>query len=207
MITAGPTREAIDPVRYLSNRSSGKMGYALAAAAVRHGRVTLISGPVALVAPRSVKLIGVETASQMARVMLLESRKADVVIQCAAVADHRPAHAAKHKVKKTGRPVSLKLVPTTDILFELGRRKKTGQVLVGFAAETRNLRKNALAKLRRKNLDFIVANPVGKKGAGFESDLNQAVLFGRNGFEKKFRRMTKVKLARKLLQVFLADRY
>ena len=204
LITAGPTREAIDPVRYLSNHSSGKMGYALAAAAAHLGKVLLISGPVALAAPRSARLIQVESSEEMARAVLGRFRKSDIIVQCAAVADYRPARAAKHKIKKTGRAVVMKLIPATDILLELGRRKTAGQVLVGFAAETRNLRKNALAKLRRKNLDFIVANPVGKKGAGFESDRNEAVVFGRNGFEKKFPRMPKAKLARKLLEIFLA---
>jgi len=203
LITAGPTREAIDPVRYLSNRSSGKMGYALAAAAARHGRVTLVSGPVALAAPRPAKLIRVVTAREMARAVLRESRNADVIIQCAAVADFKPARVPKHKIKKTGRALSLKLVPAVDILATLGRRKKRGQLLVGFAAETRGLRKNALAKLRHKNLDYIVANPVGRKGAGFDADANEALVIGSSGFEIRFPRMTKVRLARKLISIFL----
>jgi len=203
LITAGPTREALDPVRYFSNRSSGKMGYALAAAASRLGSVTLISGPVSLTPPRPVKIIRVETAKEMARAVLRKFRSSDVILQCAAVADYSPARAPKHKIKKTGTPLSIKMVPTLDILSVLGRRKKAGQLLIGFAAETHGLKKNALLKLRSKNLDFIVANPVGKKSSGLESDFNQAVVFGRGGFEKKFPRMTKAGLARKLLTLFL----
>jgi phosphopantothenoylcysteine decarboxylase / phosphopantothenate---cysteine ligase len=203
LITAGPTREAIDPVRFLSNRSSGKMGYALATAASQLGKVTLISGPVSLAKPRGVKIIQVESAAQMASAVFRVAPKADVIIQCAAVADYRPARSAKHKIKKSGRSLSLRLMPATDILAELGRKKKAGQILIGFAAETRQLRKNALSKLRRKKLDFIVANPVGKKGAGFDSDRNEAILFGRKGFEKKFPRQSKSKLAVKLIRLFL----
>jgi len=203
LITAGPTREYLDPVRYLSNRSSGKMGYALAAAAARFGRVTLVSGPVALAAPQSAKLIRVVTAGEMARAVLRESRNANVVIQCAAVADFKPARVPKHKIKKTGRALVLKLVPAFDILAALGRRKKRGQVLVGFAAETRGLRKSALAKLRRKNLDYIVANPVGRKGTGFDADTNEALVIGSSGFEIRFPGMTKARLARKLIPIFL----
>lgn len=205
LITAGPTREALDPVRYFSNRSSGKMGYALAAAACRLGQTTLISGPVTLAPPRSAKIIRVVTAREMARVTLQESRKADIILQCAAVADYSPARVSKQKIKKTGAGLSIKMIPTLDILSALGRNKKNGQLLVGFAAETNRLKKNALLKLRRKNLDFIVANPVDRKNSGFESDFNTAVVFGRKGFEKKFPRMSKTLLARKLLTLFVTQ--
>ncbi|MBI4411104.1 MAG: phosphopantothenoylcysteine decarboxylase, partial [Deltaproteobacteria bacterium] len=137
LITAGPTQEPVDPVRYLSNRSSGKMGYALAKAARAMGhRVLLISGPTSLAVPKGVKLLSITTASDMHRAVMRNFRTADVIIKVAAVADYRPAWTQSKKIKKTGKPLTLKLIPSPDILKELGRKKRKNQILVGFAAET-----------------------------------------------------------------------
>lgn len=203
LITAGPTREPLDPVRFLSNRSSGKMGYCLAAAAARRGRVTLVSGPVSIRPPRSVKLVRVETAAEMAKAVFSLRKKADVILQCAAVADYTPARVARHKIRKSPRAATVRLAPTTDILERLGKVKAPGQILVGFAAETRQLKQNALRKLRTKNLDFIVANPVGGKSSGFDSDFNEATVFSSTGWEQRFPRMSKSRLALKILQAVL----
>jgi phosphopantothenoylcysteine decarboxylase/phosphopantothenate--cysteine ligase len=175
LITAGPTQEPIDPVRYLTNRSSGKMGYSLAAAALSRGaRVTLISGPVNLEAPAGVSLVRVQTAEQMRAAVFAHLEPATVVIKCAAVADFRPAAPATEKIKKNGAPATLTLEPTPDILLELGRRKGD-RLLIGFAAETSNLRAYASAKLTAKNCDMIVANLVGD-GKGFGADDNEVQL-------------------------------
>ncbi len=162
LITAGPTQEPLDPVRYLSNRSSGKMGYALAQAAVDRGaRVILISGPVNLNPPASAEVMHVRTAAADARRGVRQSRSATVVIKCAAVADFRPSTESKQKIKKTSARVSLELDPTPDILAELGRRRGD-RLLIGFAAETENLEKEARRKLETKNCDMVVANLVGQ---------------------------------------------
>ncbi|MCC7519438.1 MAG: phosphopantothenoylcysteine decarboxylase [Verrucomicrobiae bacterium] len=204
LITAGPTREPLDPVRFLSNRSSGRMGYALAEAALRAGgRVTLVSGPVAIPSPRGVRLLRVETAEQMRRAALREARRADLVIMAAAVADYRPATSSRQKIKKRTSRLVLRLEKTQDILVELGRRKRRGQTLVGFAAETRNLLRNAREKLTRKNLDFLVANLVGRPGSGFESSHNRATLLSRGGETRAFPRLRKKILARRLMRIFL----
>lgn len=201
LVTSGPTREPIDPVRYLGNRSSGKMGHALAAAARRWGRVVLVSGPVGLKPPRGVRLVRVETAGEMARAVFREARRADIIFQCAAVADYKPVRPAAHKIKKSGRSIVLRLIPTVDILARLGRTKRTIQTLVGFAAETRALERHALKKLRDKKLDWIVANPVGRADSGLESDFNRAILLGRDGTRKILARTTKMRLARQLLRI------
>jgi phosphopantothenoylcysteine decarboxylase/phosphopantothenate--cysteine ligase len=175
LITAGPTQEPIDPVRYLSNRSSGKMGYALADAAIARGaRVTLVSGPVSLEPPSAASTIRVRTAEEMRAAVFANLEPATVVIKCAAVADFRPAKAASEKIKKTDAPETIALQPTPDILAELGRRKGE-RLLVGFAAETSNLRDYASRKLVAKNCDMIVANLVGA-GKGFETDDNEVAL-------------------------------
>lgn len=172
LVTAGPTVEPIDPVRYLTNRSSGKMGYAVAGAALRRGaRVILVSGPTALKPPHGVEFIGVETAVEMFDAVLAQYPHVDVVVKSAAVADYRPKEAAQHKIKKNQEQMTIELDKNPDILAELGRRK-TRQILVGFAAETRELEKNALRKLEIKNLDLLVANDVTKPGAEFGSDTN-----------------------------------
>ena len=185
LITAGPTQEALDPVRYLSNRSSGKMGYALAAEAVERGaRVILVSGPVSLNPPAGAEVIHVRTAAQMRDSVFANLEAATVVIKCAAVADFKPSAEAEQKIKKTSARVSLELDPTPDILAELGAefgKKPCGRLLIGFAAETENLRAEARRKLETKNCDMVVANLVGQSDTGFESDSNEVLLALRSG--------------------------
>lgn len=175
LITAGPTREKIDPVRYLTNRSSGKMGYALAEAALRRGaRVLLVSGPVALTPPGAVEITRVESAEEMFDAVLKLLPEASIVIKTAAVADYRPQHSADQKIKRSGS-MSLELEPTPDVLAEVVRRKKD-QVIVGFAAETENVLENARKKLISKSLDAIVVNDVSREGIGFDSDRNAVTI-------------------------------
>ena len=181
LITAGPTKEPIDPVRFLSNRSSGKMGYALAADAKSRGAsVILISGPVALETPVGVERISVRTAAEMREAVLAKLDVATMVVMCAAVADFRPLQAQEQKVKKSGAAMTLELEPTQDILAELGRRKGN-RLLIGFAAETENLHAEARRKLQAKNCDMVVANRVGLPGTGFESDTNAVSLVFASG--------------------------
>ena len=171
LITAGPTREKIDPVRYITNRSSGRMGYALAEAALRRGaRVLLVSGPTSILPPDAAELIRVETANQMHDAVLSLLSQATIVIKTAAVSDYRPKAPARQKLKRTG-PISLELEPTIDILAELASRK-TSQLIIGFAAETENVLENARKKLAKKSLDAIVVNDVSREGIGFDSDRN-----------------------------------
>ena len=171
LITAGPTREKIDPVRYITNRSSGRMGYALAEAALRRGaHVLLISGPTNIVPPGAAEFTRVETAEQMREAVLTQLPQATVVIKTAAVSDYRPKSVAAQKIKRSG-PTSLELEPTADILAELAS-KKTNQIVVGFAAETQDALENAHKKLSRKSLDAIVVNDVSREGVGFDSDRN-----------------------------------
>jgi phosphopantothenoylcysteine decarboxylase/phosphopantothenate--cysteine ligase len=175
LITAGPTQEPLDPVRFISNRSSGKMGYALAeAAAVRGARVILISGPVNLPPPRGVETIAVRTAAEMREKVFANLEPAGIVVKAAAVADYYLSGVPEHKMKKTGAGLSLELDATPDILSELGR-KKGGRLLIGFAAETGNLEAEARRKLEAKNCDMIVGNLVGGE-TGFGSDDNEVVL-------------------------------
>lgn len=176
LITAGPTREPMDPVRFISNRSSGRMGYALAEAAVSRGaRVVLVSGPVHLDPPEGVELVQVQTAAEMYDAVLSRLDEASIVIKTAAVADYYVADVPKQKVKKTPMRLSLELEPTPDILAEIGRRKKD-QLLIGFAAETENLVPEARRKLVSKNCDMVVANLVSQSGIGFESEQNEVLL-------------------------------
>lgn len=175
LITAGPTREKIDPVRYLTNRSSGRMGYALAEAASRRGaRVLLISGPTALKPPSGAELTWVESSSQMLEAVLRLMPEASVVIKTAAVADYTVSHPAEEKLKRTGR-MTLDLEPTPDILAEVARRR-TSQIVIGFAAETQNVIENAKQKLAAKSLDAIVVNDVSKPGIGFDSERNAVTI-------------------------------
>jgi phosphopantothenoylcysteine decarboxylase/phosphopantothenate--cysteine ligase len=175
LITAGPTREPIDPVRYLSNRSSGRMGYALAQAATRRGaRVLLVSGPTALTPPAVEQFIPVETAGQMRNAVLDLLPRCSIVIKTAAVSDYRPHQPAAQKIKRAG-PMSLELEPTSDILAEIGRGKQS-QIVVGFAAETQDVLENARKKLIRKSLDAIVVNDVSRPGIGFDSDRNAVTI-------------------------------
>ena len=175
LITAGPTREKIDPVRYLTNRSSGRMGYALAEAALRRGaRVLLVSGLTALRPPVAAEVTTVESAAEMREAVLRLLPDASVVIKTAAVADYRPKQVAEQKMKRTG-PISLELEPTSDILAEVARLKKS-QIIVGFAAETQNALENARKKLASKALDAIVVNDVSREGVGFDSDRNAVTI-------------------------------
>ena len=161
LVTAGPTVERIDPVRYITNRSTGKMGYAIAEAASARGAETvLISGPVHLPAPAGVERVQIESSAQLCEAVLHHAEGADAVIQAAAPADFTPDVVSEHKIKKTGDALTLTLKPTTDIAAALGRRKRPGQVLVAFAAETQNLVENARSKMVRKNADLVVANDV-----------------------------------------------
>jgi phosphopantothenoylcysteine decarboxylase/phosphopantothenate--cysteine ligase len=199
LITAGPTREPIDPVRFISNRSSGKMGYALAeAAAARGARVILVSGPVHLAAPEGVELIQVQTAAEMYHAVMSRLGEASVVIKTAAVADYYIANVPKQKVKKTPMRLSLELEPTPDILAEIGRRKKD-QLLIGFAAETENLAPEARRKLESKNCDMVVANLVSQDGIGFESEENEVLLVQRTGENLRLDRAPKRVIADQVL--------
>jgi len=175
LITAGPTREKIDPVRYLTNRSSGRMGYALAEAALRRGaRVLLVSGPTNLKAPGGAELTAVESAEDMRQAVLQLLPKATIVIKTAAVADYRPKSVASQKIKRSG-PITLELEPTADILADVSRRKQS-QIIIGFAAETENVLENARKKLSAKLLDAIVVNDVSREGIGFDSDRNAVTI-------------------------------
>ena len=185
LITAGPTREALDPVRFITNRSSGKMGYALAAAAVEKGfSVILVSGPVdsSVIPPEGLaEFVPVICAAEMAEVVKTRFPAMDAAILCAAVADYRPKIVEANKIKKKEGELILELERTEDILFSLGQMKSDRQKLIGFAAETENLAENALSKLKKKNLDWIAANQVGLPGQGFQSDRNEITLYGVNG--------------------------
>ena len=204
LITAGPTQEALDPVRYLTNRSSGKMGYALAeAAAARGAHVILVSGPVALAPPASVEVLRITTAAEMRDAVFSNLKHTTVVIKCAAVADFRPSAEAKQKIKKTAARVSLELDPTSDILAELGR-KRGPWLLIGFAAETENLREEARRKLESKNCDMIVANLVGQDSeTGFESDANEVLLALRTGEFLPLPKASKREIAEQILNQIL----
>lgn len=206
LVTAGPTFEALDPVRFLGNRSSGKMGYAIARVAKRRGaEVTLVSGPVALKPPRGVNLVSVESAAQMRDAVMAHLDRATVVIKAAAVADYMPKEAQPEKIKKSRGPWSLSLVSTPDILVEVGS-KKGSRVLVGFAAETSRLIHQAREKLERKNLDWIVANDVTKAGSGFGADTNQVTILGRDGSVEELPQMSKEDVAWAVLDRVLRSR-
>jgi phosphopantothenoylcysteine decarboxylase/phosphopantothenate--cysteine ligase len=199
LITAGPTQEPIDPVRFISNRSSGKMGYALAQAALDRGaRVILVSGPVSLDPPRGAEVVRVRTAAEMRDAVFSHLKPATAVVKCAAVADFRPAAPATQKIKKTGAAVSIELDPVGDILAELGKTRGD-RLLVGFAAETENLLEYARRKLEEKNCDMIVANRVGGEGSGFESDTNEVLLVVRGGEVLEVPRAPKREIADRIL--------
>ncbi len=202
LVTAGPTREPIDPVRYITNHSSGKMGYAIAEAAEKRGaEVTLVSGPVALLPPLGVEMIRVESARQMADAVLEAMDDADVIIKVAAVADYRPADPKDKKIKKKdqdGEQLSIHLMENPDILRAVGERKER-QFVAGFAAETNDLVENATLKMARKNLDMIVANQVGVKDSGFEADTNKATFLFRDGSRRDVPLMDKSAVAHALL--------
>jgi phosphopantothenoylcysteine decarboxylase / phosphopantothenate---cysteine ligase len=198
LITAGPTREPIDPVRYFSNRSSGKMGYAIAEAAIEAGHeVVLISGPVHIDRPRGVAVIPVLTSDEMFAAVRQHISGCDILVMCAAVADYKPAKVSKNKIKKRGDKISLELLPTRDILASLPKDRK--YFVVGFAAETENIEANARKKLQEKNCDVIVANDAR---IGMESDENEIEIFVRNGETKKISRAPKKIVARELTKFF-----
>jgi phosphopantothenoylcysteine decarboxylase/phosphopantothenate--cysteine ligase len=199
LITAGPTQEPLDPVRYLSNRSSGRMGYALAEVALARGaHVILVSGPVAIKPPATAEFVPVRTAAEMRDAVFAHLEPATIVIKCAAVADFRPSTTADHKIKKSAAKLSLELEPTPDILAEVGR-KKGNRILIGFAAETENLLDYARAKLRAKNCDMVVANLVGQPGSGFESEDNAVLLALRTGEAIEVPRAGKREIADRIL--------
>jgi phosphopantothenoylcysteine decarboxylase/phosphopantothenate--cysteine ligase len=204
LVTAGPTREPVDPVRFITNRSSGRMGYAVAeAAAARGADVTLVSGPVALDAPRGVDVVRVETAAEMAAATLDRVEQSTIIVKSAAVADYRPVSVADRKIKKAGDTMTIDMEKTQDILAAIGARKGD-RVLVGFAAETNDLVANARKKLDSKNADLIVANDVTRDGAGFDGDTNIVVLVGRDGREDELPMMSKRKLADRILDAALS---
>jgi phosphopantothenoylcysteine decarboxylase/phosphopantothenate--cysteine ligase len=201
VVTAGGTREPIDPVRFIGNRSSGKQGHALAEEAVARGaRVTLVTTSDRAV-PAAIDVRRVETAADMEAVVLDVAADADVVIMAAAVADFRPKASVAEKIKKAEGVPEVVLEPTTDILAELGKRKRPDQVLVGFAAETDDVRGQAADKLRRKHLDLIVANDVTAPGAGFSHDTNEVVILGADGLEQNVSLRDKRGVAREVLDV------
>ena len=205
LVTAGGTREALDPVRFLGNRSSGKMGYALADAAQSRGAKTiLVSGPSALHPPPHCELIKVTTAAEMRTAVLERMNEATLVIKAAAVADYRPVSVSDQKLKRTG-PITLELAPTEDILAEVVRRRKPGQLIVGFAAETENRMENGRAKLLRKGADAIVVNDVSGEGIGIDADSNAAT-FLTNSTAIELHEMPKGKLADRILDEILALR-
>jgi phosphopantothenoylcysteine decarboxylase / phosphopantothenate---cysteine ligase len=200
VVTAGPTREKIDPVRFISNHSTGKMGYAIAEAARNAGaKVILISGPTNLACPNGVERINVESAAEMYDSVLSYFSTSDVVIKSAAVADYRPKVIYDHKVKKKPGEAVIELERTKDILFELGAKKKN-QLLIGFAAETENIDEYANKKLVAKNADMIVANNVKSEGAGFGTDTNIVTLFKRDGTAKRLPKMTKQAVAETIIE-------
>lgn len=208
LVTAGPTQEPLDPVRFISNHSSGKMGYALASVLAEAGaQVVLIAGPTAVPAPEHEKitLIKIKTAQEMYTAVLQHFPQVDAVIKAAAVADYQPIQQAEHKLKKKDKELVIRLKRTPDILGELGRLKNK-QILIGFAAETHDLEQYAQAKLEQKNLDFIVANDVSQEGIGFHSDDNAVTLFSRYGQKRVIPRRTKREVAYDILKV-VAETY
>ncbi|SMO47013.1 bifunctional phosphopantothenoylcysteine decarboxylase/phosphopantothenate--cysteine ligase CoaBC [Melghirimyces algeriensis] len=199
LVTAGPTREFLDPIRYLSNRSTGKMGYAIAEAMSQAGAETvLVSGPVNREKPPGVRVVNVNTAEEMFHAVMQEMDTAHVIIQTAAVADYTPVDVSDQKIKKKGDRLSLELKKTTDIAVEVGKRKN-GHFLVGFAAETDQLSENAQSKLHRKGLDLIVANDVSLQGAGFEGDTNIVTIYDADGEVLQLPKMSKREVAKQLV--------
>ena len=199
LVTAGPTWEAIDPVRFITNPSSGKMGYALARAAEhRGGEVTLISGPAGISDPIHVNVVRIKTAQEMAQAVFKHMKDCQIIIKAAAVSDYRPKQNEKHKIKKDSNEMAIDLIKNQDILKELGKTKKN-QMLVGFAAETKELGKNAGKKLKEKNLDIIAGNLVGDPSSGFGTDTNKVTLFFKDGTQESIPEMGKDEVAHLLL--------
>jgi phosphopantothenoylcysteine decarboxylase/phosphopantothenate--cysteine ligase len=206
LITAGPTQEAIDPVRYITNRSSGKMGYAIAHAVKQRGaEVILISGKTSIPAPEGIEVQFVTSAQEMAEAVQANLSKADWMIGTAAVADYRPKIRHQQKMKKSEETIVIELEKTEDILQIAGKQKRADQVLIGFAAETENLLEHAKAKLVKKNLDYIVANDVSEEGSGFDSDTNRVTILGKNGSRIDLPKMEKSRLAEQIIDYILQD--
>ncbi|MGK0187820.1 MAG: phosphopantothenoylcysteine decarboxylase/phosphopantothenate--cysteine ligase [Verrucomicrobiales bacterium] len=206
LITAGPTREAIDPVRYLSNRSSGKMGYAIASEAVRAGHeVTLITGPVSLLPPDNLKVVEIESAQQLFEAVEENIAAVDVAIMTAAVADYRPIHVADEKIKKTDCSMTLELECTPDTLGSARSVFEFSGLLVGFAAETTNVAINARAKLDRKGCDMIVANDVSQPGIGFDSDHNAVTIFFSDEGSTVIPKASKQAIANELVRIIAEE--
>jgi phosphopantothenoylcysteine decarboxylase/phosphopantothenate--cysteine ligase len=199
LVTAGPTREAIDPVRYITNHSTGKMGYEIARAAAKRGaEVTLVSGPVELAAPLGVKLVPITSAKDMFEVVTSVSSEQDAIIKAAAVADYRPKVVGTEKTKKKDGDMAIELERTDDILAWLGAHRTDGQFLCGFSMETQNMLENSRAKLEKKNIDMIVANNLKVEGAGFGTDTNVVTFITKAGIEE-LEKMTKTEVAHRLL--------
>ena len=202
LITAGPTREPIDPVRFISNRSSGKMGYAIAESALKAGHeVILVSGPVCLAPPRGASVVKIATSDEMHDAVHKHAKGIDLLVMCAAVADFKPAKYSAQKIKKHRGLDKISLVPTRDILASLAKIKKNFRV-VGFAAETESLRENAQKKLREKSCDLIIGNDASRMDAGMESDFNELTLFYKSGETRFIPRAKKSALAKKLVAIF-----
>ena len=203
LITAGPTREPIDPVRYISNRSSGKMGYAIAEAALEAGHdVILISGPVNLDPPPGVRAVSILTSDEMYDAVHRHMRDCDLLVMCAAVADYKAQEVSATKIKKRDKHLALDLILTRDILASLPNEDRQFLV-VGFAAETNDVEENAAKKLREKNCDIIVANDISSVDSGMESDANEVTILFRNGEKKKISCAPKKIIARELVKIFL----
>jgi phosphopantothenoylcysteine decarboxylase/phosphopantothenate--cysteine ligase len=203
LVTSGPTCEDLDPVRFLTNRSSGKMGYAVAEAGARRGaRVVLVSGPTALETPPAVERVDVRSAQDMHRAVLERLPQSSIAIFAAAVADYRPADTNSQKIKRSGEGLTLRLEPNPDILAEAARNHGD-RVIVGFAAETERVAENARKKLAEKNADLIVANDVTAEGAGFDGDTNVVTLFSRDGRDLPLPKLTKQEVADRILDEVL----
>ena len=201
VVTAGPTREAIDPVRFLSNRSSGKMGYAIAEAATAAGHdVTLISGPASIAPPEIAQFVSITTSDELYDAVHRATQNCDVLVMCAAVSDYKPATVEPRKMKKRKTPFALDLIPTRDILASLPKENRS-YLVVGFAAETHDLETNARKKLREKNCDIIVANDVSQSDSGMESDENAVTIFFRNAESRRISRTSKKIIARELVKI------
>ena len=201
VVTAGPTRETIDPVRFISNRSSGKMGYAIAEAAIAAGHaVTLISGPASVAPPENTQFISITTSDELHDAVHSATQGCDVLVMCAAVSDYKPSKVGTGKMKKRKTPFALELIPTRDILASLPKENRS-YLVVGFAAETHDLETNAQKKLLEKNCDMIVANDVSKADSGMESDENAVTIFFRNGESKTISRRSKKIIARELVKI------
>ena len=206
LITAGPTREAIDPVRYITNHSTGKMGYAIAkAAAYRGAEVTLVTGPVAIKPPMFVKVVPIESAEDMFQAVTGAAPEQDIIIKAAAVADYRPRYVSDEKVKKKDDDLALEMERTDDILAYLGTHKTEGQFLCGFSMETENMLENSRKKLKKKNLDMIIANSLKMEGAGFGGNTNVVTVITED-FEKELGKLTKEETADRILDQILAQR-